>query len=99
MSTVAEMSSESERRRTLSILTVAMTTSPARSGRRKVKRWSPCTIRSSERSSSGSLNTWFQAGAEITAAKVGGAIGVSPRYRGLSSPKAVANSPILAAET
>src|SRR6188472_1603402 len=99
MSTVAEMSSEPERILTLLIVAVAMTMSPACSGRRKVKRWSPCTIRSSESSSSGSLNNWFQPSAEMTAAKVGGAIGDSPRYRGLSSPNDVANSAILAAET
>jgi hypothetical protein len=99
ISTVAETSSEPVRTRTLSMVTVAITTSPARNGRKNVKRWSPCTIRARESSSSGSLNSWFHPGAQMTAAKVGGAIGDSPRYRGLSSPRAAANSAILAAET
>jgi hypothetical protein len=78
---------------------VAITTSPARNGRWKVKRWSPCTIRSTDSSSSGSLKSWLHAWAQMTAANVGGAIGGSSRYRGLSSPNAVANSAIFAADT
>ena len=40
-----------------------------------------------------------QAAAAITAANVGGAIGWSPKYAGFSSPRARANSAILAADT
>ena len=99
MSTVAEINSEPARKRTRSILAVAITMSPGRSGRRKVNRWSPCTMRSTDNSKSGSVNNCCHARDEITAANVGGAIGESPRYLGLSSPNAVANSAIFAAYT
>ena len=64
--------------RTLEIASVATTSSPQRNGRAKEKLWLAWTVRSKAIPNSGSLKNGAQALAAISAAKVGGAIGVCP---------------------
>ena len=73
-----EMKALVPRARTRSMLSVAVTASPTRSGRRQVNRWSVCTVLLSDSSNSGSSNMAPQAAEDSTTAKVGGATASGP---------------------